>query len=286
VVSWLFTQETGVSHVKVDGLLMEEHTARLLLGERVCFADQDRCPAQIIPAPDVRQRDHFSCGAAATLSVTWLHNTGFVPKSNSDKDVDDALEATKKALGTDVEESTKPQAIIEFLSFQGLQVESRSGMTLALLQAYTARGWPVIVCCQDYGVFLPPRARYQYGHYLTVLYVGMGVVIYQDSSADNVVAGGDKKKLAAVGSIQKPGWVVIDQGVFDRMWHDKDIAGKKYDHFGIAVGPVLPAAGGTVAMSKQVYVDGLLMDVSTARGLIGDLVAFAEHGIEMSLPKE
>jgi hypothetical protein len=53
----------------------------------------------------------------------------------------------------------------------------------------------------------------------------------QDSSEDNVTRDS--------GSIQAPGRIMIARDTFDANWHDKDAAGAKYDHYGIAVGPAV-----------------------------------------------
>src|SRR6516225_2341273 len=97
-------------------------------------------PFRLIEVPDVRQRDHFSCGAASANSV-GLH-FGVGPKT---------LEAWKKLLGTDVEESTHPQAIVKAFADLGLSVSARSGMTVEDLARLTSRGAPVICPVQDYG---------------------------------------------------------------------------------------------------------------------------------------
>lgn len=180
---------------------------------------------QLIEVPDIRQRDHYSCGAAATMSVGRYFGVG--PSK---------LEQWKKLLGTDVEESTKPTAIVSVLEQMGLTVESHEQLTIDDLERYTSQDMPVICPIQDYGPRVPKQARYSYGHYISVIGVGAGYVFCQDSSEDNVIAGGDDTPLSKTGSVQKPGRVMIDVETFDKIWHDKDIDGNVYDHFGIVVG--------------------------------------------------
>jgi len=170
----------------------------------------------LIEVPDIRQHDHFSCGAAAAMSVGKYFGVG-----------PETLEEWKKALGTDVEESTRPQSIIDYFSSLGLHVEAKSNLTLDDLEKYHRWGMPVITPVQDYGPYVPAKAKFAYGHYLTVIGVGYGYVFCQDSSEDNVISSS--------GSIQKPGRVMIDQDYFMNLWHDKDIDGKEYLQFGIAV---------------------------------------------------
>ena len=135
----------------------------------------------------------------------------------------------KHALGTDVQKSTDPKAIVAYLTSLGMSVDARQPMTLDDLSAATAAGKPVIVCCQDYGPEVPRGAEFAYGHYLTVIGRGMGYIFVQDSSADNVVGNS--------GSDEAPGRVMIRDADFDKLWHDRDEAGNQYDHWGVVVGP-------------------------------------------------
>jgi hypothetical protein len=178
---------------------------------------EEPSPELLIDVPDIVQPDHYSCGAAAAMCVGRYWGVG--PKT---------LGEWKKALGTDVEESTRPDAIAEYLKELGLDVEARSGMTIHDLRLCWRDGLPVICCLQDYGPSLPKKAAFAYGHFLTVIGVDMGYVFGQDSSEDNVIRGS--------GSIVAPGRVMIRARDFLKNWHDKDINGKKYMRYGIAAG--------------------------------------------------
>ena len=184
----------------------------------------------LLEVPDIRQHDHYSCGACAAMSVGRYFGVG-----------PGTLPEWKQLLGTAVEHSTDPQAIVETMRSFGLKVEAQDGMTIDDLAAYCERGMPVIVCVQDYGPFVPEKAEWPYGHYLTVIGVlnptppGKGYVFCQDSSADNVIGNS--------GSIQAAGRVMIDQADFWKMWHDVDEHGTKYVRFGIAVGPATGEEG-------------------------------------------
>jgi len=157
-----------------------------------------------------------NCGAAATMCVGRYFGVG--PAT---------LEEWKKLLGTNVEQSTRPAAIVEVLQSLGLSVEARDGLTLEDLRRYWLAGMPVICPVQDYGPEVPAQAKFAYGHYLTVIGVNLGLVFCQDSSEDNVT----RKS----GSIQAPGRVMIEESKFLDNWHDKDIDGNKYIRYGIAV---------------------------------------------------
>ncbi len=174
----------------------------------------------LIEVPDVRQPDDYECGDSEAFAVGSYYGVG--PKT---------LAAWKKALGTDVEKSTSPQAIAGYLAILGLQVEARQDMTLDDLAAYWRRGWPVIIPCQDYMAEMDSKASFDYGHWL--VYIGGptlgGYLFFQDSSADNVMRGS--------GSDAAKGKVMIEAERFLALWHDQGEDGRKYKHFGIAVGP-------------------------------------------------
>ncbi len=173
-----------------------------------------------VAAPDIVQHDHYSCGAAQAMTAGRLRGVG--PAT---------LDAWKTALGTSEDQSTEPPRIVEYLASLGLRVIARSGMTIDDLEAYTRAGWYVIICCQDYGPYVPAKAKFAYGHYLGVVKVDGEYVRCQDSSEDNVTRDS--------GSIQAPGRIMTARDTFDANWHDRDAAGAKYDHYGIAVGPAV-----------------------------------------------
>jgi hypothetical protein len=202
---------------------------------------------KILNAPDVRQINHFSCGDGAAMTVAWLFGVG--PGADlwqryrdrwQDKGVQDQVRKVFKVwqdnLGTTEEESTRPQAIVDYLRRLGLYVEDSHGLTVQDLAGYIARGMPIIVCCQDYGPAVPAKARFDYGHYMVVIGVDGGYIFLQDPSEDNVVAGGDKEALSKTGSIQQPGRIMVAEDDWNRIWIDRDIDGNVYDHYGIAVG--------------------------------------------------
>ena len=169
--------------------------------------------------PDVRQLDHYSCGAAASMAVGLYWGVG--PKT---------LAAWKRALGTSEEKSTKPTAIVGYFESLGMKVTAKQNMSLLELEEHVNdHNVPVIICCQDYGPALPKKAAFAYGHYLVVIGIYENLVICQDSSEDNVIANS--------GSVQKPGRIVIAMGDFQRIWHDEDEDGKKYTRYGIAIEP-------------------------------------------------
>ncbi len=170
----------------------------------------------LIDLEDVRQKDHFSCGACAAFTVGKGFGVG-----------PDTLDGWKKALNTNVEESTRPEAIVAYLRQLGLTVEARDHMTLDDLKTAWLRGSPVICPVQDYGPFVPEKAKFAYGHYLTVIGVALHHVFCQDSSEDNVTKGS--------GTIAERGRVLIDEATWMENWFDRDADGNRYVRYGIVV---------------------------------------------------
>ena len=179
----------------------------------------------IVEVPDVRQRDHYSCGAACSMSVGQYFGVG-----------PDTLDAWKKALGTSVKESTHPTAIERYFRTQKCEVKADVLRTIDDLAECCRKDMPTIVCIQDYGPRVPEAARFAYGHYIVIIGRIPGYLIAQDPSEDNVVAGGDNKNLDATDSIQQPGRIIIADADFMRAWKDRDAAGRKFVRYGISVG--------------------------------------------------
>jgi HK97 family phage portal protein len=188
-------------------------------------------PGAVLEVPDIRQQDDYSCGACAAMCVGRFFGVG--PTT---------LDAWKRALGTDVEQSTSPTAIVNYLSSLGLTVEAQQGMTIDDLAACIAGGRPVICPVQDYGSQRAPGASFAYGHYLTVIGIIPGYVICQDSSIENDERkpGGDVPPGQGDPSqnLEAHGRVLIRQDDFFKAWHDRDSANNQYDQYGIAVGGI------------------------------------------------
>jgi SPP1 gp7 family putative phage head morphogenesis protein len=174
----------------------------------------------LLDLEDVRQPTHFECGSAATKSAFEYVGAPVRP-----------LSWWTKKLGTDAKQSTQPQAIIDLGHELGLQIEAKQDMSIDDLRQCIARGWPVLVPFQDYGPYLPKAAEYKYGHWAAVVYVADGYIFLQDPSASNVAE--------EAGSIQAPGRIMVTEEDWLKNWHDKDVDGNEYDHFGIAVGPAV-----------------------------------------------
>lgn len=132
-------------------------------------------PTELIDLPDIRQHDSYSCGSAAACSVGRFFGVG-----------PETLEEWKTALGTTEKDSTRPEAIVDYLTELGLQVTPKQGMTVDDLAACWKAGCPVITPIREYGV-PSKQASAEYGHYVAVIGVAVGQVIVQDPSIMNVL---------------------------------------------------------------------------------------------------
>lgn len=189
---------------------MESKEKEALAGE------QNSLDPKILAVPDIRQPNNFTCGAASAMCVGKYFGVG-----------PDTLDEWIKELDTTVEESTHPESIINYLTSLGLHVVAKSNMTLADLHEEWIYGSPIICPLQDYGPEVPPEAKFNYGHYLTVIGVALEHVFCQDSSADNV--------LEYSGTIADKGRILVDQETWMNSWYDKDIDGNLFTNYGIIV---------------------------------------------------
>jgi DNA-binding ferritin-like protein len=196
----------------------------------------------ILEPTNVRQRNHWECGACASMSAASLFGVG-------PQDLDDWVEL----LGTNEARSTSPQAIVEAFRGFGCQVEERQGMTAADLAGYVAAGRAVICPVQDYTGIRSKKASWEYGHWVVAIGVLDRYVVIQDSSIQNAlgIPGGDvpADEAADVGNLAAPGRVLVyrDKSVLPpdqpdaltwmENWQDVGEDGTEYICYGIVIGP-------------------------------------------------
>ena len=192
--------------------------------------------SRVLDLPDIRQTTDYTCGPSAAMAAARYHGIG--PEN---------LQSWIEALGTTAELSTHPSAIVDYLRRLGLQVEERQRMTLRQLAEYIRQGRPVICPVQDYSESMSDLARFDYGHYVSVCGVvgqpGDRYVIAQDPSDENLKRepGGDVAPDLSeeIDTIDAPGRILVRAKDWLKAWHDKDIHGRFFIHYGIAVGPPL-----------------------------------------------
>ena len=213
----------------------------------------------IIDIPDIRQINHWSCGAASSNAVGSYFGVG--PKT---------LPEWEKVLETSEEKSTDPKAIVAFLKTLGLMAEPRQNMTIADLETAINSGSPVIVCVQDYSGVRSNKAKWAYGHYLTIIGRIPGYLVAQDSSIENAEhkPGGDvsESKADHDGNLAAPGRVLIRDEDFVAAWHDVGEDGTKYVNFGIVVSaPTIDGANRSETV-KPVELWGRTVWIATGLG--------------------
>ena len=130
----------------------------------------------ILEPIDIRQPNHWECGACASMSAASLFAVG-----------PDSLAGWVKLLGTSEAKSTSPQAIVKAFTDLGLDVNERQKMTIDDLAASVAAGRPVICCCQDYTGIRSANATFDYGHWVVVIGVLPAYCVIQDSSIENAL---------------------------------------------------------------------------------------------------
>ena len=218
---WIAFEPTQIKSTANRGTF-DASTGRIDLSLAVFFSS-----TELLDLPDIRQKDHYSCGAAVAMAVGRYFNVG--PTS---------LEEWKHALGTSEKNSTSPPAIIRYLRSLGLDVTARPQMTIEDLHAAWQDGKPVICPIQEYGV-PSKQASFNYGHYVVVIGQGLGEVFVFDPSIDNALA----KPGGTVGKgkpdpdvLQAPGRSLIPVEKWMKVWHDRDAAGRRYVQYGIVVG--------------------------------------------------
>jgi hypothetical protein len=179
---------------------------------------------ELIDLPNIRQEDGISCGPAIAMSVGKFFGVG-----------PDDLEEWKKNLGTTENQSTAPGAIFAYLRSLGLQVYARSRMTINDLRECWQQGHPVICPIQ---ADVDQVASLDAGHYVAVVGIGLGQVIVQDPSADNMLdkpGGSVPKDEESADGYQTPGRSMIAFDRWNKVWNDKDVNGNEYLRFGIVV---------------------------------------------------
>jgi HK97 family phage portal protein len=169
---------------------------------------------QALDTPDIRQREAWDCGPAATKTVCDFLGAGL-----------ETYEDYVVQLGTTPEDGTSVPAIIGLLAKQGLPTASGAGLSIEDLAEHVANGRPVLCPVQAYGTPAQEAAD-RSGHYVVVRGVlpDLSAVLVQDPSA------GRK-------SVPRAEW--------EESWHDRDADGTVYERYGIAAGP---AANGRPAV--------------------------------------
>jgi predicted double-glycine peptidase len=161
---------------------------------------------EVIPVPFERQSEAYSCGASALQSVLGYY--GNIVK-------EDALILE---LGTDKEEGTYPENIVEVARNYGLVAGVLEDLTLQELEQFVKWSIPVIVAYQAWreGEGKPYSSDWGDGHYSTVIGLDSRNVYLDDPAQFGIVGYLSKEDFLA-------------------RWHDVDSKGNKRVRLGIPV---------------------------------------------------
>jgi ABC-type bacteriocin/lantibiotic exporter with double-glycine peptidase domain len=156
-----------------------------------------RIPATRIALPPVKQHTHFSCGAAATLSLLRYWSWARFSR------VDEA--ALFHALGTTIARGTEPEPMVDYLRSAGVAADYRHGdVTVGQLERAVDAGQPPIVDLQAWrDTALPWRETWDAGHYV-------------------ILVAYDAERLFVMDpSIMTPGaYAFLPRAELDPRWHD------------------------------------------------------------------
>jgi len=158
-----------------------------------------------ITVPEVIQHTSYSCGASSLHAICCYWGVGL----RCDLDYIPHLESDNKA-------GTTPQNITYFARSAGLRVKEIHDMEIADLKELLDQGKPVICCIQAWGDSKKYKKKNYSGHYITAIGYDKKHIFFEDSSLPGV-----------------RGYLTYKQ--FEDRWHDEDIYGNIYNHYGIAI---------------------------------------------------
>jgi len=161
-----------------------------------------------INMPSVQQRNNYSCGAAVVQAICKYYGVG-----------PDWYEEYIDRLGTDPEDGTQPDRMIEFMREHGLQARLEQNMDLQKLKTFIDQGKPVIVMLQAYGSKKAYK-KDESGHYVVAIGYDRKHIYFEDPSSAGVRT-------------------FLPNEEFEDRWHDRGEEGENkqgyYYHAGIVV---------------------------------------------------
>ena len=159
---------------------------------------------KVLDVPDTRQTFNYDCGAKAVQTILAYYG--------HDAREDKLL----KALGT-TSEGTNLKDIIRVLKKFGLKIKEGQ-LSPDDLRDAVDHGWPVLIPIQawvDDLLEVDWSKSTEEGHYVIVIGYRNGDIIFEDPSAF------ERQYLS-------------EEELLER-WHDYDMDGNQYDHYGIVV---------------------------------------------------
>lgn len=150
----------------------------------------------------IPQQKDYSCGAAALLAVCKRFGLG--PQDEA---------GMRSLLGTNADDGTQPQAMVEVARKLGLSAEAHERWKLPQLERSLLLGRPV-VCCLQFGPAGEAK-QMKAGHWMVATGRQKGVIEFMDPASGETVE--------------------IAKSDLPRLWVDKDGDGRRYVRFGMAV---------------------------------------------------
>ncbi len=153
--------------------------------------------------PVIKQQKDWSCGASIFRSICEYFKI-----HGDEKEFINLLDSDKSG--------TWPQSIIKAAAKLGLHVDAKNNMSIDQLKNSLDSGRPVICAMQAWGSKKSYYENNQTGHYVAAIGYDEKNIYFEDPYME--VTRGFRPIKA-----------------FDKHWHDKDAAGNKYIHLGIAI---------------------------------------------------
>ena len=166
-------------------------------------AEECACEDGLIRLPDLSQGADYTCGASAMQAICEYFGVG--PETEAEY---------VQALGSDQQDGTNVDRILEFGRQQGLEVAAKEEMTSKEIAALVDAGRPVLVLIQAWAEQPSDYADYANGHYVVVIGHDDKGFIFEDPSLKGTRGS-------------------LPYGEFERRWHDED-GRKKYVRWGAA----------------------------------------------------
>ncbi len=154
--------------------------------------------------PELRQTYSYDCGAKALQSVLAYYG------------IEDAREDQIIRVAKTTETGTNPKNMVLAIEHYALTPEARE-MAIADVTGFIKKGIPVIVLLQAWTETpnVDWKNDWEDGHYVVAIGYDDEKIVFEDPS-----------------SFQRT-YLSFDE--LEERWHDVDVHGKKYVHFGIAV---------------------------------------------------
>lgn len=157
----------------------------------------------MIDFPEVRQSKDFTCGASALQAILYYYGLSY------------REEQLGKILKSSKNKGTLPSDMVKFCRKLGLHVTERHHMTIDEVKYYLGMKIPILVVFQAWGDPNMYEQNCDSGHYSVIIGMKGNKIIFEDPS---IIGKG-----------------FIKTADFLNRWHDCDVHGNIYDHYGMMI---------------------------------------------------